>query len=127
MRPYAGDKWELTSGNEGYEYDDPADEYDDETYRGGFHRQCATVDLTVAEWQKVMEDRCMDPEDGKALPDRFEAMLGSLTGEGLLGGVAIGDTGGWGPDRVIDACFYVSLELTPEASARQEADVSLWL
>jgi hypothetical protein len=120
--PFPG-KWTQTEGDEQYDYgyladeDEgrnlaylPADEHDEGE---GRHRKWV-AELTLEDWQTVARALCIDIEDD-GMPTEYTDTMGSITEYGHIPAVAIDNTEGWTPTRVIDSMLYVSIML-PETS-----------
>jgi len=85
----------------------------------GRHRKWV-AHLTLADWLTVANTLCIDLDDNH-LPESYEETMGSLTEVGLIPAIAIDNTDGWSPTRVIDSSIYMSVAVpdpddTPEAA-----------
>jgi hypothetical protein len=138
-KPMPGD-WVETEGDEQYDYGYLADEANNpDFYPAGYadregvaepqegeavglgrHRKWVGW-LTLVDWLAVAEMLCIELDDNH-LPERFEETMGALTEVGLIPAIAIDNTDGWSPTRVIDSSIYMSVAVpdpdddTPEAA-----------
>jgi hypothetical protein len=109
-------RWVQTEGDEEYGYGYLADEGGDEDYRAaddggqGRHRKWV-AELTPDDWHATA-DALMIDLDPNGLPEKYDDTLGSITEYGHIPAVAVDNTEGWSPTRVIDSMLYLSFALS---------------
>lgn len=113
--PFPGE-WVQTEGDEQYEYGYLADHGGDPDYRAadeggeGRHRKWV-AELTPADWHATAAALCIDL-DANGMPENYEDTLGSITEYGHIPAVAVDNTEGWSPTRVVDSMLYLSFALS---------------
>jgi hypothetical protein len=135
--PFPGD-WLQTEGDDQYDYGYLASECNNPDYfpagyadaegvaepqEGeavgiGRHRKWVGL-LTRQDWLTVAERLCIELDDN-FLPENYEDTMGAITEYGVIPAIAIDNTDGWTPTRVIDSNIFMSVAVPdpdqPEAA-----------
>ena len=115
LQPPKHRKWELTEGDESYEFDYVADECGDESYRNGKHRKyCA--ELSKEEFDDFVDHCGLYPED-------IETM-GSLTGLGWMPAISFNDYDD--PNVITKNAYVTPLLESPQCKQGRALDEDVW-